>query len=132
MGLSAAGGVSRRSFARGLLAALIGSLAFALPSLGHAPAPADFGALVRSRASAERIGRRYLTTLPADINAGRLRMMSRTLERALLVSRRDPALAARLLRQGIDEDFRCADTVVVDGWVLSVTEARLCAIIALS
>jgi hypothetical protein len=115
-----------------MVAALIGSLAIALAWPRRAEAPADFAALIQRRASAERIGRRYLATLPADTDRSRLRMMSRTLDHALQIGQHDPARAARLLRQGIDEDFRRADTVVVDGWVLAVTEARFCAVIALS
>ena len=132
MGFSAAGALSRRRLARGMVAALIGSLAVALPWPGRTKAPADFGALVWHPASAERIGRRYLAMLPADTDRSRLRVMSRTLDHALQISQHDPARAARLLREGIDEDFRRADTVVVDGWVLAVTEARFCAVIALS
>jgi len=132
MGLSAAGPISRRRFACGVIPALIGSLAITLPWLARAPAPADFGALVRHRASAERIGHRYLATLPAGTDRSRLLMMSPALDRALQATHHEPEVAAKLLRRGIDDDFRRADTVVVDGWVLAATEARLCAVIALS
>jgi hypothetical protein len=54
------------------------------------------------------------------------------LRRVVRLTRREPQAAARLLRQGIYDDFRRADTVVVDGWILARTEARLCALIALS
>ena len=132
MGFSAAGAVSRRRFGLGMVAMLFGGLASAVPWLGHPAMSTDPGALVHHRASAERIGRRYLAMLPADTDRPRLRMLSRALDRALQANRYEPELAARLLRQGIDEDFRRGDTVVVDGWVLAVTEARLCAVIALS
>jgi hypothetical protein len=115
-----------------MVAALIGSRAIALPWPRRGEAPADLGVLIQHRASAERIGRRYLATLPPDTDRLRLRMMSRTLDQALQMGPHEPARAARLLRQGIDEDFRRADTVLVDGWVLAVTEARFCAVIALS
>jgi hypothetical protein len=115
-----------------MVAALIGSLAIAMPWPRWGQAPADLGMLIQRRASAERIGRRYLATLPPDTDEFRLRKMSRTLDHALQIGPHEPARAARLLREGIDEDFRRADTVVVDGWVLAVTEARFCAVIALS
>lgn len=132
MGLPAAGTLSRRRFARDMFAALIGSLAIALPALPRTTLAADLAALVGRRESAERIGRRYLATLSADI--GRLHLLgaSPMLRRVVRATRREPQAAARLLRQGIDDDFRRADTVVVDGWVLARTEARLCALIALS
>jgi len=115
-----------------MVPALIGSLAITLPRLTRVALPADFGALVRHRASAERIGRRYLATLPADTDRSRLLMMSPALDRTLRTVRHEPAAAAELLRRGIKDDFRRADTVIVDGWVLAATEARLCAVIALT
>lgn len=112
------------------MTALIGSLA--IVGLGReAPGP-DLGALVGRRESAERVGRRYLAMLPADADRSQLLKTSPALDRALRAARRNPEVAARLLRQGIDDDFRRANTVVVDGWVLALTEAHLCAIIALS
>jgi hypothetical protein len=126
------GTISRRRFARGMISALVGALAITLPWLVRPATPADFGALLRRRASAERIGRRYLATLPADMDKSRLLVMSPALDQALNVVRHQPEVAAGLLRQGINEDFSRADTIVVDGWVLAATEARLCAIIALA
>lgn len=132
MGLLAAGTLSRRRFARGMIAAVIGSVAVALPGLARAASAPDLAALVGRRESAERVGRRYLAMLPADIDRSHLLKTSPTLRRALRATPREPQVAARLLRHGIDDDFRRADTVVVDGWVLARTEARLCALIALS
>jgi hypothetical protein len=132
MRFPAAGILSRRRFARGMMTALIGGLAIALPGLARvAPGP-DLGALVGRRESAERVGRRYLAMLPAGTGRSQLLKASPALDRASRTAHRKPEVAARLLRQGIDDDFRRADTVVVDGWVLARTEARLCAIIALS
>jgi transaldolase len=88
--------------------------------------------VARSGASAERIGRRYLATLAQDIDSARLLTMSPVLARALQTARHDPGTAARELRQAVDVDFHRADTVVVDGWILAATEARLCAVIALA
>jgi len=128
----AAGTVSRRRFARGVIPALAGTIAATLPWAWRAVLPADFCLLVRCRASAERIGRRYLATLAQDIDSARLLTMSPVLARALQTARHDPGTAARELRQAIDVDFHRADTVVVDGWILAATEARLCAVIALA
>jgi hypothetical protein len=127
-----AGTLSRRRLLRGAFAALIAGFAVAVPWLARVPRRASLDALVRSRASAERIGRRYLAMLPADTDRATLLALSPALDRALGVVGRRPKAAARLLQQGISEDFRLADTVVVDGWVLAATEARLCAFIALA
>jgi hypothetical protein len=115
-----------------MLPALIGTLAIPLSWLTRAATPADLGALLRRRAGAERIGRRYLATLPAGTDKPRLLAMSPAVDRASCVVRRQPEVAAVLLRRGIDEDFRRANTVIVDGWVLAATEARLCAVVALA
>ncbi len=126
------GTISRRRFARGMIPTLIGSLALTLPWPARAAMPANFHALLRHRTSAERIGRRYLAMLPAGTNRSRLLAMSPALDHALRAFRHRPEVAADLLRQGITDDFRRADTVIVEGWVLAATEARFCAVVALA
>ena len=44
----------------------------------------------------------------------------------------DQALVASILKKKVREDFLENRTIVVDGWVLSVTEARQCALFALT
>ncbi len=134
MGIPVAGTISpsRRRFVRGMVPALIGSLAITLPWLLHVAMPANFDALLRHRASAERVGRRYLALLPADVDRSLLLAMSPALNCALRAVRHQPEVAAGLLRQGINDDFRRADTIIVDGWVLAATEARFCAVVALT
>lgn len=132
MGVPVAGTVSRRRFFCGAIGALFGSLAIALPSLARAAMPANLDALLRHRASAERVGRRYLAMLPAGTDRSRLLTMSPMLGRALEAVRDRPEAATALLQQSIEDDFRRADTVIVDGWVLAPTEARLCAVVALA
>lgn len=132
MRFSVAGTTSRRRFARGMLPALIVSFAIPLPWLTRAAAPANLGALLRKRAGAERIGRRYLATMPVGTDKARLLAMSPALDHAACAVRHQPEVAAALLRRGINDDFRHANTVIVDGWVLAATEARLCAVVALA
>jgi hypothetical protein len=132
MGLPVAGTVSRRRFTRDVIPALIAGLAIALPWLAHPGMHTNFDGLIRHRASAERIGRRYLATLPAATDRSRLLAMSPAIGSALQAIRHRPEVAAGLLRRGINDDFSRADTVIVDGWVLAATEARLCAVIALA
>jgi len=86
-------------------------------------------ALFGSPSSARAIGRRYLTIRPEEASAAILveaivrdHPCAGTTERQL----RD------LMRRAIRDDFACGDTVTLDGWVLSVTEARLCALAALA
>jgi hypothetical protein len=128
---SVAGTIPRRRFACAVMSALTGGLAIALP-WPHAETRAGLGALLRHRASAERIGRRYLATLPAGTDESRLRAMSPVLGQVLRAVQHRPEVAADLLRRSIDEDFRRGDTVIVNGWVLAATEARFCAVVALA
>jgi hypothetical protein len=73
------------------------------------------------------IGRRYLAMNSYGMDA-------RSLRRAILASR---PWSDRLFGQSpsvsklVNTDFSDGRTVVVDGWILSVTEARQCALLAL-
>lgn len=110
------------------------ALAAALPA--HAATPTPAGALVDAldhRDSALAIGREVLAQQPeltADALVAELaRAVALTperlagMDRGLLRSRLDAARSA---------EFGRADTVRVQGWVLAASEARLCALVALS
>jgi hypothetical protein len=86
------------------------------------------------RASAAEIGRVYLAGVPQE--ADRARLVD-ALTRGLGAQSCDPGrackadLRAALTRQ-IRQDFADRNVVRVDGWVLSVTEARLTGLAALA
>lgn len=86
------------------------------------------------RASAAEVGRAYLAGMPQE--ADRARLVD-ALTRCLGAQSCDPAragkadLRAALTRQ-IRQDFADRQVVRVDGWVLSVTEARLAGLAALA
>jgi len=71
-----------------------------------------------------RLGRRYRENVPRERDAPRI-------EAAITASR---PWAARIgvshstLSDQVRDDFEAGHTVVVDGWLLSVTEARQCAL----
>jgi hypothetical protein len=69
-----------------------------------------------------RLGARYLVAHPAERSRVRL---SR-----LLIPADEGAIPAQLLR-GIARDWAANHVVVVDGWLLARTEARLCALLQL-
>jgi hypothetical protein len=103
-----------------------------IPGLGAASAPDRLAGLFEHRASARAIGREYLRVAPAE--AGRGTLVS-------LVAESLPGGAATLTSAGDDElrealrkctvrDFELQRTVELKGWVLSRTEARLCALTA--
>ena len=85
-------------------------------------------------ASAARVGRAVLAAVPAEATAEALVSAlagDRRAELAALAAS-DPAALRTLLREQHRRDFEDGRTVAIDGWVLSRTEARLCAVAALA
>lgn len=133
--------ISRRAFVQGTAALLVAGAAATVAgrNLGSARSvsPARrLASLVTNRDSAATVGREVLRIRPAEADVG-------VLLAALAVS--VPALPS-LLSEASDDDLRAAldaasrrdfaeagDGVIrVRGWLASVTEARICAIVALA
>ena len=128
--------LTRRDFLR-LLASLGMVLATrqlgVLSALGRAGGRESLGArllrLFRSPASAAAIGRAYLQKSPREADEPRLlRLLCSPGHRWQTANTRQLRL---LIRQQQVEDFKQGRLVRVDGWMLSETEARLCALAAL-
>lgn len=84
--------------------------------------------------SAAAIGRTYLRQYPAEAE---VRHLASEIERDLdclgcRLPRADEASLRDAVRERVRRDFAEGVVVSVDGWVLSRTEARLCAIAALA
>ncbi|EWY39914.1 hypothetical protein N825_04850 [Skermanella stibiiresistens SB22] len=115
--------------ATGLIAAIpTHSGATGLAGVAAVPPQADqLLGLLRSRAAARRIGRAYLETASHEADAAQL---------VSLILGDDAVGVDRVgdLRHRVAElqraDFTAGRTVTLDGWVLSRTEARLCALAA--
>jgi hypothetical protein len=120
--------LGRRAFllalAAGLGHAFAGRLAPAAPV---ETAQAPFEALRGHRTRAAAIGARYLRAHPDEIAAVR-RLAARDLRAG---GRRDGDARRRALRRACARDFAEGRVVRVDGFVLSRTEARLCAAVLL-
>lgn len=90
--------------------------------------------LIRQQESARVIGRAYLEAVPAEGNA--LQLSDTLLESLNLNTENAAALAPEQLHQRLLErvraDFRDGRTIKLQGWILSRTEARLMALIALT
>ena len=87
---------------------------------------------LRNHESATAIGHVYLDAVPAERSIGRL---SALIETALERDTGGRVDGDQLLERFADvrrKEFRDEDVANVDGWVLSRTEARLCALRALS
>ena len=128
--------ISRRAV---LAAAPIVALLPFLPSgPASAAAPASFAALVQSVLvhgdGAAEIGTLFLKTRPEERDAA---MLSATLEVALTVPQVASEEIGRAMfrdavRSAVRRDVRRGDVVVLAGTALSLTEARLCALVALT
>lgn len=126
--------ISRRALLKQLT---VGGLLAALPTVRTwATVPELFNPLatrlmhaLSNRDSAEAVGRCYLAlgAEPADAALLAARVAGSTAGYLRLCGARTDDLRALLARQQ-REDFAAGRTVIVKGWVLSITEARLCAI----
>jgi hypothetical protein len=77
------------------------------------------------------IGLAYRQLRPEENEAGKLEelLLTDSGGRGLSASVDDQFIQA-LISKKIEEDFEKADTVVVKGWILAITEARQCALFA--
>jgi hypothetical protein len=121
--------------AAGSLVPLLGArrLLAAVPRAWPAPPlAARLAALFSAPESAAILGRAYLAEAPAEADpdglVARILPESSARELAALDGERLRALVAERQRG----DFAAGRTFVLDGWVLSRTELRLCALAALS
>lgn len=130
--------MSRRTFliaAAGLGVSLAWRSVGSWPFLPVSSSPSQrLAGLLTHAESARVVGREYLRTIPAEGSravlttriAARLPGGLETVETAS-----DRRLRELLLRATL-ADFEHERTVVLDGWVLSQTEARLCALAAMA
>ena len=123
------GRVGRRRF---LVLASATTAALTAPAIappGSAAEPVSGAGLAlafRDQASAIAIGRRYLGHFPNEPHDEVLA------EGRRLAGETDPAAARSALRARIKQDFERGDTVTLDGWILSRSECRACAALALT
>lgn len=77
--------------------------------------------------SAINLGKHYLTLFPAEANYDWL--MRQTLPKSTHSDSKTLKHALKIQRQ---QDFYEGNTIMLEGWILSRTEARLCALLALA
>jgi hypothetical protein len=123
--------VARREFlARAVSAVLAGFGAAAAPERSLADvsrlAERRVADLFRDEAAAARVGRRHLERHPDERD--RMHLLAALFPAGLPTT--DAALRSHLagLRQ---RDFATGRVVILDGWTLAVSEARLCALVEL-
>jgi hypothetical protein len=115
------------------LSALAASMALAImPSVGPerrdrtARLALDIGG---GRPGVRALGHRYLALVPQERDTT---LLARTLFGPDYAVPGSLAEARRRIVASRDRDFAAGDTVVVDGWILARTEARLCALCVLA
>jgi hypothetical protein len=128
---------SRRTFLAGLAAGIVGAAIGLRRYWSGGGAGRDaalrLAGVLRHPDGAALLGRLYLAGHPQEADAARLA--------TLIAAALDPALTPvsaatdTALRAGLEErirtDFTRGEMVAVGGWLLSVTEARLCALVSL-
>jgi hypothetical protein len=77
-----------------------------------------------------RTGQAYLQRIPAENDHDKLvRLLA---DNSLIVESSDERAIHQYLEEKIKKDFDEGKTVMVNGWVLAVTEARQCALFSLT
>lgn len=132
--------IARRNVLVSLAAMLAGVM---LPSLGLAAGQVSgsqigglLNILVPDLAAAGRLGRSYLSAHPAELDSQRLAdgvlgPLRLPAAADAIDSTPETVLIARARRVVVD-DYVAGRVVDIDGWVLSITEARLYALAALA
>ena len=125
----------RRDFIRLSGTACVGTLV-AAPGCTRVPEPSPVLAEPRTLgtfaddATIREIGEAYLATAPEERR--RRRLVRALLEdQGRLMDQADAEALTRFLEARIRADFEAGRTVLVDGWVLSVTEARQAALFSM-
>jgi hypothetical protein len=128
--------VERRDFLKGLGGAAALGLAgptLLVPLVGCGPSESLEAALLGFFAdlgSAREVGREYLKLAPEEDDRDALvqRLAGAGLRRWEAFAATDPAALLRAVRARHTEDFAAERVVRLRGWMLSETEARLCAL----
>jgi hypothetical protein len=89
--------------------------------------------LLKDRQSARVVGAEYLRvrSAAADIDTLIGQIFLNDDERKINFVQADPTTRRRIVLRQIRDDFANARTTMVNGWILSQTEASLCALAAL-
>jgi hypothetical protein len=140
--MSDAPSFSRRGFVAATIAAAALPLLSSVPWLARASdtfsspganVSAQLADLLSSRTSAAAVGLAYLDVFPAERHPDRLGdLIAADLDiGGIPLQSLGPERIRALVGARVQRDFALARTVEIDGWVLSRTEARLCALSAL-
>ena len=83
-------------------------------------------------AALQSIGRTFGKSFPEQYDAVKLKdVLLASVSEGQQQPISDPSVLASLLADKTTRDFNTGDTIVLEGWVLSLTEARQCALFSL-
>jgi hypothetical protein len=129
----------RRTFVRLTTAA---SIALYLPGPGCKPKASTFTRILSQPGALEhicdaqtihQIGEAYQKEAPSENNQSELtRLLATDTSGNQIRESSDSAAIASYLDKRVHDDFTQNKTVVINGWVLSLTEARQCALFSLT
>jgi len=131
--------MKRRTFVRLTTAA---SIALYLPGLECKPKSSSFTRILSQPSALEhicdaqtirQIGEAYQKQVPNENSQSELtRLLVTDISRNQISESSDTASVASYLDKRVHDDFKQNKTVIVNGWVLSLTEARQCALFSLT
>ena len=128
--------MDRRTF---IQLSAVGAAAISLPQLHCKPTPEgllEFPATLSTicdEKTIKEVGRAYLQIFPEENSSSRLRrQLLGDTDGKEIASTTDVDILTLHLQKKIHEDFRSSQTVILKGWVLSLTEARQCALFSLN
>lgn len=126
--------MDRRTF---LQISAVGAAAISLPMVYCKPKTNDLlefpGTLssICDEKTIREIGQAYLRKFPGENKSSRLRELLQE-GRESKGNADDADAIAAMLEKKIKDDFRSSQTIILKGWVLSLTEARQCALFSLT
>ena len=103
------------------------------PKLPGKLSPPHSLSLIHDATTLRELGEKYRQLVPRENRESRLVNLLLTNVRGERVARSSDSLFLQdLLKEQIEYDFMTGNTVVIQGWVLSTTEARQCALFSLT
>ena len=78
------------------------------------------------------IGKHYRSCVPAEGQKEKLKQLLLTNEYGKKIASSDDPAISEWIEEKVSNDFESGKIVMIDGWVLSVTEARQCALLSIT
>lgn len=122
--------MKRRNFifitAAGVCALILPTWSCNNTSFNHLLAEPELGSFIWDDETIATIGKSFLQQFPNEDSKGKLtEILSKQISK-------NPDKIGEILNQEIEQDFKNDRILMLDGWLVSVTEARQCALFSLT